>query len=61
LTFEPNAEIAGLMGLNVLSARNIDEIEELAYEDARRTLHRSGLTELLQATERRRGPVALPS
>jgi NTE family protein len=47
LSFEPNAEVAGLMGLNMLSARNIDEIEERAHADAMRTLRNSGLMERL--------------
>jgi len=60
LTFEPNAEIAGLMGLNMLSARNVDEIEEQSYADARRTLHRSGLVEQLRPPRRRPRSVAVP-
>jgi NTE family protein len=55
LTFEPNAEIAGLMGLNMLSAQNIDEIEERAYADALRTLRGSGLVERLVPTRGRAG------
>jgi NTE family protein len=60
LTFEPDAEIAGLMGLNMLSARNIDEIEEQAYAAARGTLQRSGLADLLRPQGRRRRPAAVP-
>ena len=59
LTFEPDAEIAGLMGLNMLSARNIDEIEEQAFADAKRTLHRSGLVERLRPARRRRRPAGV--
>jgi NTE family protein len=47
ITFEPNAEIAGLMGLNMLSAQNIDEIEERAHADALRTLRSSSVLERL--------------
>lgn len=47
LTFEPNADVAGLMGLNMLSAHNIDEIEERAHADALRTLRDSGLVDRL--------------
>jgi NTE family protein len=60
LCFEPNTEIAGLMGLNMLSAHNIDEIEEQSYADARRTLHRSGFVQQLQPPRRRRRAVGIP-
>jgi NTE family protein len=55
LTFEPNAEVAGLMGLNMLSAQNIDEIEERTYADALRALRASGLAERLATARGRAG------
>jgi NTE family protein len=59
-TFEPSARLAALTGFNLLSARNIDEIEEQAYADARATLRSSGLDERLRPAPRRPSTVAVP-
>ena len=63
LTFEPSGRLASLMGLNFMSPRNIDEIEEVSYAEAARRLRTSALmTDLAAGTAGgRRRPAQLPA
>jgi NTE family protein len=55
VTFEPGGSLVRLMGLNMMRFRDIDVVEELAYEQAGARLRRSRLPELLagEASTRR--------
>jgi hypothetical protein len=61
LTIEPDRAVLRAMGLNLMSARHSDEVEERAYELARRRLCNVPLTTALKgrgapAARRRRTP-----
>jgi hypothetical protein len=49
LTIEPDRAVLRAMGLNMMSARRSDEVEERAYELARRRLRDVPLTPAMRA------------